>query len=193
VAFDLDPYIGCQLRVGDYARETTPFRDPCHAKDFDSNGRPIDEYDLPFPSLFLDIPPHRWRGETLVIGEMPADVPWVAYDFRPMDKDESPVRKAFNAVRWGDVARLDALAQEGTLDVNAVSDEHPSLALLILAVNQRQRAMVRWLLDHGANQNIATPGGTPLLEMARILGEKQVVEWLEAGQTAEPGGTIEGR
>ncbi len=181
VAFDLAPYIGCQLQSGDYAQHAAPFRNPCHGHRFDSNGRPVAGEGLPFPSLFLDLPPHRWRGETLVIGEMPADVPWVAYDFRPMDQDESPVRQAFNAVRWGDVARLEALAQEGSLDVNAVSDDKPPVALLVLAVNQRQRAVVRWLLDHGANQNIATPGGTPLLEMARILGEKQVVEWLEAG------------
>ena len=188
VALDLDPYLGIQLRIGDYGRDATPFHNPFHAKNFDANGRPVDEYDLPYPSLFLDIPPHRWHGDTLVIGEMPTELPWVAYDFRPMDQNESPVRRAFNAVSWGDLARLEELAGAGTLDVNAVSDNDYRVALLVWAVNERQRAAVRWLLDHGANPDIATPGGTPLLEMARIMGDKQVVEWLEAGQAVKPGG-----
>ena len=135
---------------------------------------------MPFSSLYLDIPPHRWRGETLVIGEMPAEVPWLDYDFRPLDKDESTVRQAFNAVRWGDVARLAELAEAGSLDVNAISDEQPPVALLVAAVNHRQQEAVRWLLDHGANPDISTPDGTPLLEMAQIVGDKQVVKWLEA-------------
>ena len=193
VALDLEPFIGCQLRADDYGRDGAPFQNPCHANQFDSNGRPIAGYDLLFPSLYLDIPPHRWHGETLVIGEMPAEVPWLDYDFRPMDKDESTVRQAFNAVRWGDVARLAELVEAGTLDVNAVSEERYPVALLVAAVNHRQRATVRWLLDHGANPNISTPGGTPLLEMARIVGDKQVVEWLKAGQAIKPSGNAKGR
>ena len=180
VALQMEPYIGCQLQTESFAKERSAFRNPCHGNGFDSNGRPLGKFTL-YPQFFLQIPPYRWQGETLVIGELPSQIPWMMYDMRVLDGQAPRETQLINAASWGDIPRLDALVHDKRtpVDINAAPDYLSGTTALMAAVSKDQLAAVRWLLTNGANPNTVTKYGTTALKVAEIIGDEAVTSELK--------------
>jgi Rieske Fe-S protein len=174
VALQMEPHIGCLLETDGFGEKRAAFRNPCHGNTFDSNGRPLVEPGyFPYPRIFLQLPPHSWREDRLIIGELPPDVAWTAYDLREFDGEKAPAAQLANAAVWGDIDRLDTLVHDklSPVDIDAVSADL-GITPLLIAIARRHHETVRWLLENGANPNAKTRHGTPALEVAKSIGDK---------------------
>lgn len=168
-----DPFHGCLLRSEGFDQKPAAFFNPCLGDSFDSSGRPI-QTNAPIGPLFLEIPPHHWQGDRLLIGQMPSDLAWTAYDLRVIDGESSPQTQLQNAIIWGDLDRIRSLVQESH-DPVALNQPLPDVAAtpLIVAIAAGQRAVVKWLLKNGA-----TPDADAQ-ELAEIIGDEEIIRVLE--------------
>lgn len=180
VALQLEPHIGCLLETAGFARREAAFRNPCHNNTFDSNGRPqVEPGSFPYPQLFMQLPPHRWREGRLIIGELPPDLEWTAYELHEFDGGKSAATRLANAAAWGDIEGLDALVHDkrNPVEIDAVSADE-GITPLLIAVARRHHETVRWLLENGADPNARTRYGTTALMMAQSIGDGTIVKLL---------------
>ncbi len=67
VVIQTDPYIGCKL-TPNFSDAARPFYNPCHDNIFDTNGRVLKQRWKNIQTHPLRIPPHHYKGNSLVIG-----------------------------------------------------------------------------------------------------------------------------
>jgi Rieske Fe-S protein len=168
-----DPFHGCLLQSDGFGQKHAAFFNPCLGDTFDSSGRPI-RTNAPIGPLFLDIPPHHWQGDRLIIGQIPPDLAWTAYDLRVIDGESSPQTQLQNAIIWGDLDRIRALVQESH-DPVALNQPLPDAGAtpLIVAIAAGQRDVVMWLLKNGAVVDANAQ------ELAEIIDDEEIVQALE--------------
>lgn len=185
VALKTEPFIGCELIFDRYTSQAA-FSNPCHGNLFDSNGRPVRDEDFTiYPQLFLQIPPHYWKNNDLIIGEIEPGKTWLLYDFRSIDAlGTPPISKLINAAVWSDINALDKILKDkkDPVDINASSAPGlPMNTALTQAVSCRQYEAVQWLLEHGANPNPSTQYAESfsLLGIAEIIGHQGIIKLLK--------------
>ena len=95
-----------------------------------------------------------------------------------------PQRKLTKAARDGDLEELSKLV-EGGCDIDALmpraletSEKSIAATALLAAVVYSQEAAVRFLLDRGADPNVATKTGVRPIHKACIYGQFQIVKKL---------------
>jgi ankyrin repeat protein len=86
-------------------------------------------------------------------------------------------RRALAAVSAGDFEKMEAAVDDDKIDVNT-ADEHGN-TLLILAAQQGNKRMVKFLLRRGANMNAQNFAGNSALHYANAYNHQDLASYLE--------------
>jgi Rieske Fe-S protein len=191
VVIAIDPYIGCSVKA-DFAHSQKPFFNPCHDNTFDDRGRLLNSRWKISTTHPLRIPPHYYKGDTLVLGELDPAGNWVHYDFRPNFNDplRSDAHRLMLAAHWGELSVMTALLKHD-LDVDSTTSKQGGVTALMVAVSTRQYEAVRWLLKRGADPDAESQGGVTPLQLATLAKDKRMIALLKASGATNPGRPIE--
>jgi ankyrin repeat protein/beta-lactamase regulating signal transducer with metallopeptidase domain len=112
-----------------------------------------------------------------------------AYRINDRDGDDSAAERLYRAAGRGDIDAVRSLINEDKVDVNTVLRGDGTA--LMAAARRGKTDMVRFLLNAGANPNLASLGdGNPLINAAR-RGELEIVRML-LDKGADPNASVRG-
>jgi hypothetical protein len=182
VALRHDTRIGCDVDPHyDSVRAGSPaFINPCHGQKWDYTGRLLPSQRFARDYHDLRIPPHRFKGNRLIIGENPASIKRIGHNFNPdfESYNEQPLYKLIIAAKWGRTDLIKQLMDQG-VDLNGQFGEHSDNRALFLAISRYQIDVIKMLLEGGADPNIKTEHGFTPLSMATQMENPKIIALLK--------------